>query len=131
VASKPSDLVDACWTPGRIGSPAELASKKIVEDIRPDSGRCHELYPTYESPRIVAGGPLASDVITCKTAAPGREDYPQMTDAQWDRLTSIFRTGVCDYSRAGVNETGMAGMWAFFGSPGTWKFADVGGVGAS
>lgn len=127
VRAKPADLVDACWTPGRIDSEQELASKKIVEEIRPDAGRCHELYPTYASPRIVAGGPLASDVITCRTSAPKRDAYPPMTDAQWQRLrTEVFPDGVCDYRKPGVDESGMAGTWAFFDAPGSWTYGERG-----
>ncbi len=124
VANKPADLVDACWTPGRFASPADLEKKKIVEEIRPDSGRCHELYPTHTSPRIVAGGPLASDVITCRLTDPRRADYPGITRAQWRRLTSVFPKGVCDYGRRGVGERSMAGTWAFFSAPGEWRYGD-------
>lgn len=124
VDSKPADLVDACWTPGAIGSPEELESKKIVEDIRPDAGQCHELYPTFTSPRIVAGGPLASDVITCRRTSPDQAGYPAMTTEQWDRLREVFADGVCDYGRPGVDEAPMGGTWAFFSAPGRWDFAD-------
>lgn len=124
IRSKPADLVDACWTPGPVDSPQELAGKKVVEDIRPDAGRCNDLYPTFESPRIVAGGPLASDVITCKTSAPKRVAHPPMSGPQWDRLRTVFPDGVCDYTRDGVDERGMAGTWAFFDAPGSWSFAE-------
>jgi Tannase-like family of unknown function (DUF6351) len=131
VRAKPADLVDACWTPGRIEDEDDLQEKKIVEEIRPDSGRCHELYPTFASPRIVAGGPLASDVITCRTSAPRREDYPTMSQAQWRRLThDVFPDGVCDYGKDGVNESGMGGTWAFFDAPGSWRFAEPDGLGS-
>lgn len=124
VDSKPADLVDACWTPGPIGSPEELESKKIVEDIRIDAGQCEDLYPTFTSPRIVAGGPVASDVITCRRALPQRADYPAMPDTQWQRLRHVFADGVCDYRRPGVDEVPMGGTWAFFSAPGRWDFAD-------
>ncbi|GAA4716374.1 DUF6351 family protein [Promicromonospora umidemergens] len=123
VDSKPADLVDACWTPGAIGSPEELESKKVVEDIRPDAGRCDDLYPTFTSPRIVAGGPLASDVITCRRTAPDQADYPATSTRQWHRLRQVFRDGVCDYGRPGVDEVPMGGTWAFFSAPGRWDFA--------
>lgn len=124
VDSRPADLVDACWTPGPIGSPEELASKKIVEEIRIDAGQCADLYPTFASPRIVAGGPLASDVITCRRTSPERWDYPAMSVRQWHRLRQIFSAGVCDYDRPGVDEVPIGGTWAFFSAPGRWEFAD-------
>jgi hypothetical protein len=124
VAAKPEGLEDSCWEPGRLDTAAEFESKRIVEQIRPDAGRCHELYPTFASPRIVAGGPLASDVITCQTTQPRRRDYPAMRDNDWQRLLSIFPQGVCNYDRRGVDEQGMGGTWATFDAPGHWTFLE-------
>ncbi len=97
-----------------------------MEQIRPDAGRCNEIYPTFASPRIVAGGPLASDVITCQTTQPRRRDYPAMRDTDWQRLLSIFPQGVCNYNRRGVDEQGMGGTWATFHAPGRWTFLEPG-----
>ena len=114
VTSKPADLVDACFT---------VTDEKIVErQVYEGATRCNELYPAYASPRLVAGGPLTNDVITCQRRAPVRSDYPQMSHAQWALLRTVFATGVCDYRRPGVDETGIGGTWAFFTSPGTWSF---------
>ena len=88
------------------------------------SGQCDQLYPTFTSPRIVAGGPLASDVITCRRTLPDRADYPAMSTGQWHRLWQVFADGVCDYGRPGVDEAPMDGTWAFFSAPGRWDFAD-------
>lgn len=94
-----------------------------MEQVRPDAGRCHELYPTFASPRIVAGGPLASDVITRRTAQPRRRrDYPVMRDTDWQRLRAVFLQGVCGYDRPGVDEQGMRGTWASFDAPGSWTY---------
>ena len=124
VDAKPEGLVDSCWEPGRLDTAEEFAAKRIVEQIRPDTGRCHELYPTFASPRIVAGGPLASDVITCRTSQPRRRDYPAMRDTDWQRLLAAFPSGVCDYRRPGVDERGMGGTWARFDAPGSWTFLE-------
>jgi hypothetical protein len=124
VEAKPEGLEDSCWEPGRLDSAEEFGSKRIVEQIRPDAGRCHELYPTFASPRIVAGGPLASDVITCRTTQPRRRDYPAMRDTDWQRLLAVFPNGVCNYDRTGVDEQGMRGTWASFSAPGSWTFLE-------
>ena len=114
VKAKPADLVDACYT---------NAGEKIVEpQVHQGDTRCNALFPSFASPRIVAGAPLASDVITCRRRAPIRSDYPPMTYGQWAFLRVVFPAGVCDYSKPGVDETGMEGTWAFFTSPGTWTF---------
>ena len=114
VKTKPASLVEACYT---------ATGEKIVEpQVYQGDTRCNRLYPSFASPRIVAGGPLASDVITCRLRAPVRSDYPQMTDEQWQFLQAVFPAGVCDYSKPGVDETGVAGTWAFFDDPGMWTF---------
>ena len=114
VKTKPASLVEACYTP--------TGEKLVEQQIYQGDTRCNRLYPSFAAPRIVAGGPLASDVITCRLRAPDRSHYPQMTDAQWQFLHTVFASGVCDYSRPGVDETSVGGTWAFFSSPGSWTF---------
>ena len=110
--SRPKDLVDSCWTPDG----ERIRERQVYEGHT----RCNELYPSYASPRIVAGGPVASDVITCELAAPVREEYPETTDAQWERLQEVFAGGVCDYSRDGVDQQDPDGTWLDFSAPGEW-----------
>jgi len=114
VDAKPRDLVDACWTPD---------DEKIAEPQTYDGDtRCNQHYPSFASPRIVAGGPVASDVITCQLRGPDRVDYPSaMTDARWQRLNAIFPNGVCDWTRPGVDESAIEGTWLFFSAPGRWS----------
>jgi hypothetical protein len=114
VEAKPADLAEACYAPD--------GTKIVEEQVYQGDTRCNELYPSFASPRIVAGGPLASDVITCQLREPVRSDYPEMTDEQWQYLQDVFPAGVCDYSQPGVDETGIAGTWAFFTAPGKWTF---------
>lgn len=116
VAAKPDTLVEGCYTADR---------EKIAEpQVYQGETRCNELYPSFAAPRIVAGGPVASDVITCQLRDPVRSDYPETTDEQWTFLQTVFGDGVCDYSQPGVDETGVGGTWAFFGNPGEWTFAE-------
>ncbi|SNS54493.1 hypothetical protein SAMN06893096_10520 [Geodermatophilus pulveris] len=114
VAAKPADLVEACFAPD--------GTKIVEEQVYRGDTRCNRLYPSFASPRIVAGGPLASDVVTCQLREPSQGDYPEMTDGQWAQLRDVFPTGVCDYTRPGVDETGRQGTWAFFDAPGEWTF---------
>ncbi len=110
--NRPKDLVDSCWTPG-----GERIRERQV--YRGDT-RCNRLYPAYASPRIQAGGPLASNVISCRLAAPARSTYPRMEDAEWTRLRRAFPDGVCDFSRKGVDQAPPAGTWLRFTAPGVW-----------
>jgi hypothetical protein len=114
VKTKPASLVEACYT---------ATGEKIVEQqVYQGDTRCNALYPSFASPRIVAGSPLTSGVITCRLRAAVRSQYPHIDDRQWAYLQAVFASGVCDYSRPGVDETSLGGTWAFFTAPGRWTF---------
>ena len=98
--------MDACWT--RDG-------RKIAEEqtyFGPTE--CNRLYPSYSSPRMVAGGPLSSDVIACRLKKPDIADYRHITPEQFKKLKMIFPTGVCDWKRAGLSQQPLAGVWQFY-----------------
>jgi hypothetical protein len=76
---------------------------------------CNGTWRPYGSPRIAAGGPLTSDVVKCRLKPLARGDYPvAFTDAQWATLASTFPTGVCDYSRPGVEQRPPKARWLTF-----------------
>ncbi|HKU12959.1 MAG TPA: DUF6351 family protein [Steroidobacteraceae bacterium] len=57
----------------------------------------------FSSPRQVAGGPLAEDVLKCQLKPLKRGDYAAtFSDEQWSRLSKVFASGVCDWSKPGV-----------------------------
>ncbi len=58
------------------------------------------------SPRQVAGGPRAENVLKCQLKALSRTDYAAgtFTDPQWARLQAVFADGVCDWSKPGVGQ---------------------------
>lgn len=121
VRSKPRDLTDACFT----ASGERIAERQVY---RGDT-RCNRLYPPYASPRIVAGGPVSSDVVTCRLTRPVRSTYPEMSDAQWSRLRTVFAGGVCDYDRRGVDQRPPDGTWLRFTAPGRWVVGHPSGPG--
>jgi Tannase-like family of unknown function (DUF6351) len=86
-ANKPDAAVDRCTHPGT-GQPGPC--------IVPDSG----------TPRLGAGQPLVDDVAKCQLKPLRRADYSpaSFTDDQWSQLRRAFPTGVCDYTKAGVNQ---------------------------
>jgi hypothetical protein len=102
--NKPDGLEDACWSPG---------GEKIPEPATFDRpGRCNQLYPSFADPRIVAGSPVAADVMKCTLKPIDPKDYKQpLTAEQLARLRKIFPQGVCDYSRPGVGQTGLRQTW--------------------
>ncbi len=105
VRNRPPAASDGCWT-------SATASK--INDIE----ACYAgPFPIAADPRIVAGGPVASDVV-CQTAPPEPEDYEVTFDAeQWARLEAIFPRGVCDWSAPGVAaDARFAGPWQSYGS---------------
>ncbi|MEX1033911.1 MAG: DUF6351 family protein, partial [Cellvibrionaceae bacterium] len=70
-----------------------------------DFARCDAdpILAYYESPRQVAGGPLAENILKCSLKPLTRTDYNhEFSDQQWKRLQSAFPQGVCDWSKPGV-----------------------------
>ena len=101
--AKPPGLVDACWTKD---------GRKIVEKQQFMAGQCHELYPSHTFPRFVAGAPITNDIIKCQLRPISVDDYSVKFSADdIARLKKIFATGVCDWSRPGVEQQPLAGTW--------------------
>jgi Tannase-like family of unknown function (DUF6351) len=107
VRNKPADVVDACWT---------SAGVKIVEtQTISDPGQCNTLFPVGLSPELVAGAPIALDVIKCKLKPVDTADYAvPFTGDQRARLEALFPDGVCDWSKRGLQQVKSV-PWASFG----------------
>ncbi len=70
---------------------------------------CDATVTAYGDPRLVAGMPMADDTIKCELRPLERSSYPvAFTDAQWAELQRAFPSGVCDYSKRGVDRTPTA-----------------------
>ncbi|MEX2459465.1 MAG: DUF6351 family protein [Actinomycetota bacterium] len=67
---------------------------------------CPLLVQSYTTPRVVAGESLTTDRNKCSLKPHRRSDYfpIEFTNAQWAELRSAFPTGVCDWSRPGVDQ---------------------------
>ncbi|NED99078.1 DUF6351 family protein [Phytoactinopolyspora halotolerans] len=107
VRSRPAGLSDGCFTDD---------GAKIDEQIQYGvANTCNELYPYHADPRVMAGAPLAGDVLKCSLTRPSRDDYAvTFTDAQWERLVGIFPDGVCDWDQPGVGQVPLEGVWLTF-----------------
>lgn len=106
VRSKPADAVDACWSGG----------EKIVEPQTAfGESQCNTLFPVGISAQMVAGAPLAHDIIKCQLKPVDMADYAiAFTPEQHNQLLAIFPDGVCDWSKPGVEQVKSV-PWASFG----------------
>jgi hypothetical protein len=76
---------------------------------------CNTRFPSYGFPRLVAGGPLAADVLKCRLKPIASQDYAgQLTATDLQRLRRVFPQGVCDWSRSGIGHAALV-RWASFG----------------
>jgi hypothetical protein len=108
--------------------PEEAESRCTVGDEEitgPDANedeRCVEAYPIHEEPRLAAGAPRSGDILKCERidvadAVESGDTYDasvELSDAQVDRLSSIFESGVCDYSQPAVGQSEPDGVWQSF-----------------
>ncbi len=89
-ARRPSDVQDACFD-GKGGSTPGSSCPAIVR--------------VYQTPRIVAGESVATDINKCQLKPLNRSSYPALlTDADFARLQATFPAGVCDWSKRGVDQ---------------------------
>ncbi|NLD70664.1 MAG: hypothetical protein GX644_17865, partial [Limnobacter sp.] len=109
VRNKPPTLLEGCLTRDPT-SPTFIAEPQIR-----GQGQCEALYPSSPAPREVAGADVASDIIKCQLKPLDPGDYTVSFDTtQWSRLQAVFPTGVCDWSKPGVEQQGLAGTWQVF-----------------
>lgn len=110
IRDKPAMATDGCWKTATIGFWREHQTFS-----RTNNSICNTLYPSYAFPRYVAGGPVAANIIKCQLRPINTNDYTvSFTSAELTRLNRIFPNGVCDWSKPGVNQTGVV-PWASFG----------------
>jgi hypothetical protein len=109
IRNRPADLEDSCWT---------SATTRIVEHFTYQGpGACETLYPSWGDTRTAAGEGLAEDVLKCRLQRLHFADYPvTFTPEQQARLRTTFATGVCDYTRRGVDQAPPDGTWLDWGT---------------
>jgi hypothetical protein len=95
IQDKPSSIHDQCSDGAGTVIPGSLG-----QDV------CQTVVQAFETPRMVAGESIATDVNKCSLQPLLRTDYYpiQFTDAEWAELESAFPTGVCDWSKPGVSQ---------------------------
>ncbi|MEE2040048.1 DUF6351 family protein [Nocardiopsis sp. CT-R113] len=110
-AARPPWLADSCW----VGEPV----RRVVAEQRPllagQGDVCADAFPVYTSPRVVAGAPLALDVVACRRVPFDAGAHPaELTPGQAERAGAVFADGVCDWSVPGLGQQGLAGTWLRF-----------------
>lgn len=101
---RPAGAVDACFVNGQ-----EIT----------DQATCRATFPFFADARIASGGPLADNVMKCqlKPLEPG-DFHATFTAEQWAGLRQAFPTGVCDWSRPGVDQRPSVSWLSFADGPG-------------
>ena len=106
---RPPVLVDGCWP-----SASQFVAEPQTLSSQPNT-TCNTVYPSWTNPRFVAGGPIQANIYKCQLKPINLADYTvTFSPSEMARLNTIFPNGVCDWSKPGVNQTGVV-TWPSFG----------------
>ena len=99
---RPSDVHDRCSS---VDGVAQIALPGIGPVCQLDA-----VQTKFATPRVVAGEDIATDKQKCQLKPLRQLDYYpiQFTPDQWSQLRATFPSGVCDFSKPGVDQTGAA-----------------------
>lgn len=112
IAAKPAAAVDLCYLTGDVNFATKVFDMAVCDaDAR---------LASHSSPRQVAGGPLAENILKCQLKPIAFGDYTgvSFSDAQKARLQATFPGGVCDWSKAGVGQQDPISPLTFKAGPG-------------
>ncbi|MEA2492955.1 MAG: hypothetical protein QOJ29_866 [Thermoleophilaceae bacterium] len=90
LADKPASVIDRCTNGGGVALPESV---------------CDGLVTPYSDPRLESGMPMTDDTVKCELKPLLRADYGSVTftDAEWAAMVKAFPSGVCDYTKPGVD----------------------------
>ena len=109
---RPAAAVDGCFN----ASSQFIAEKQTLGSL--PTTQCNTLFPSWSLTRIVAGGPISLSNLKCQLKPIVAGDYAvTFTTAELDRLKAIFPSGVCDWTKPGVNQTGIVPLSSFGPAP--------------
>jgi hypothetical protein len=101
---RPADVTDAYWDAQAVKHPATANWDPTTP--------MNTLMPFHTDPLIQAGGPKTGDVLKCRLKAIDFRAYKAAFSAeQQARMRSIFPEGVCDYSKPGVGQVPLKGVY--------------------
>jgi hypothetical protein len=112
IAAKPAAAHDLCYLTGD-ATFSNPVTDMAVCDADPR-------LPKHASPRQIAGGPLAENILKCRLKPLSAADYPRQafSAAQFARLRAAFPSGVCDWSKPGVGQEDADSPLTFTAGPG-------------
>jgi len=112
IAAKPSNALDLCYLTTDIPFANPIYDMSIC-DADPRLQK-------HSSPRQVAGGPLAENILKCRLRPINTADYlpAVFTAAQLNRLYATFPDGVCDWTKPGVSQQPARSPLTFAAGPG-------------
>ncbi len=112
ILGKPATAVDFCFLTGDTTFSNPVTDMALC-DADPRLQK-------HSSPRQVAGGPLAENILKCQLKPLNSVDYAPLvfSSAQWARLQATFPDGVCDWSEKGVGQQSAASPLTFADGPG-------------
>ena len=112
IAAKPATAFDLCYLTGDATFSTKVTDMALC-DADPRLAK-------HSSPRQVAGGPLAENILKCQLKPLMLADYAPVTfsDAQIARLHATFPEGVCDWSEPGVGQQEAVSPLTFVDGPG-------------
>lgn len=112
IQAKPPTAFDLCYLTGDTTFSSPVTDMAVC-DADPRLAR-------HSSPRQVAGGPLAENILKCQLKPLNAADYAPVsfTSAQLARLQAAFASGVCDWNLPGVGQQPAASPLTFVDGPG-------------
>ena len=112
IAAKPATAFDLCYLTGD-----DTFSHPVTDMAQCDAD---PRLMKHASPRQVAGGPLAEDILKCQLKPLNASDYAPVTFSatQLARLHAAFPEGVCNWSRPGVDQQEAISPLTFVAGPG-------------
>ena len=112
VAGKPAAAVDLCFLTSDPNFTTPVTDKATC-DADP------RLVP-HASPRQIAGGSVAENILKCQLRPISLTDYTGITftPTQQTRLAAVFPGGVCDWSKPGVGQQDPISPLTFTAGPG-------------
>jgi hypothetical protein len=112
IEAKPPTAVDLCYLTGDPNFSTPVTDFAVC-DADPRLMK-------HTSPRQVAGGPLAENILRCQLKPLNPADYVPVvfSSGQWARLEAVFPGGVCDWSRPGIGQQPAVSPLDFAGGPG-------------
>ncbi|HEY2029868.1 MAG TPA: DUF6351 family protein [Myxococcales bacterium] len=112
--NKPASAVDFCYLPADTTFSNRIFDFAVCDK---DPGLV-----AHASPRQVAGGPVAENILKCQLEPLDFSDPAYggatFTPDQENRLRAVFPGGVCDWKKPGVNQVAFEGPRTFQDGPG-------------